>query len=366
MTTTPSRSVSRSGALAAQVTTVLAARFAEHIPGQQDGFSVESLDHREPRRMFVRWYGGERTKPHWGHGIDLGVEGIYSDIRQALRRAGYAVAKTPGRLEVFVDDRPTDTSGPRYTVVPNDVPFMAPWLVLDQWTRVPVGTADDENTAREEAHEFENDHVLEDARQIVERGLMPYLDQANTLLGDGVHWLRQEVHDVRDYRELVQHDRLDALVDVANALLRGREVLREGRQVAYTTRYPLEREDGLLTYRVRWMPKATRPAVGYFPDPEWKRGPAVDAEIRVLVDGGVPPVVYGESLGRGFLCEQDGFMVSGADLGDVSVPGVHVSAIGRSVSLGGVPEVLRAAGWAVRCEEDNWPGDWVAFPPAAG
>ncbi|RSS95082.1 hypothetical protein EF903_05430 [Streptomyces sp. WAC05292] len=365
MTTTNPVSAPRSVALAARITTLLADQFAEHIPGQQDGFRVESLDHQEPRRMFVRWYGGERTKPHWGNGPELGVEGTYSDIRQALRRAGYAVAKTQDRLEVFVNDRPADTSGPRYTVVRSDVPVMQAWLVLDTWTRVPVWASDSEHDAHGEAHEFENDHVLADARLAVAPWLLPYLDRANDLLGDGVQWLRQEVHDSHDYGRIVQHDRLDALVDVANALRDGYDVVQEGRRVAYATAYP-GRAHWPLTYRVQWVPKATAPAVGYFPDAEWKRGPDVDAAIKVLIDGGIQPVVYGESVGHGFMCEQDGFMVSGADLGDPSVPGVHISAMGQAADVKRAPEVLRDAGWTFRNREADWPGDWTAFPPAAG
>ncbi|KIF00917.1 hypothetical protein PL81_38505 [Streptomyces sp. RSD-27] len=367
MTSMTSMSVTRSVALAARVTTLLADRFPEHVPGGQDGFRVESLDHQEPRRMFVRWYGGEPTRPAASSEQSFGVEGEYADVAAVLTKEGYAVARTPGRLEVFVDDRPVDSSGARYEVTANDVPFMAPWLVVDRWTRVPVASAQTESEATGEAHKLERAHVLTDARLATLPALWPFLTRADALLGDGVTWLRQELHDSRSSGELVERERLDALVDVANVLRRGEGVVQDGRSTAYDSTYP-GRAHWPLTYRVRWVPKSAAPAVGYFPGRDWQRGPAEDAVITLLVDGGLRPVVYGESLGRnGFMCERDGFMVSAVNPGDLSVPGISISSIGPSVQVDRVPDVLRAAGWRVEGGgEKDWPGDWTVFPPAAG
>jgi hypothetical protein len=54
MTSTTPRVVPRSVDLAARVTTLLANVFPEYVPGERDGFRVESLDGQEPRRMYVR------------------------------------------------------------------------------------------------------------------------------------------------------------------------------------------------------------------------------------------------------------------------------------------------------------------------
>ncbi|MER5482603.1 hypothetical protein ABT024_05215 [Streptomyces sp. NPDC002812] len=362
MTSTTPLNVPRSVELAARVTTLLARTFPEYVPGAQAGFRVESLDHQEPRRMFVRWYGGERTRPVVVSGPKLGVEGDYADVATVLTRAGFAVTKSPGRLERFVADRPADVSGPRYAVVAGDVPFLAAWVVLDRWTRVPAAAVTTQEIAVGEAHEFERDHVLEEARAATDSVLWPFLTKADALLGDGVHWLHQEVHDSRGYGDIVERERLEAVLDVANALRRGDDVALEGRRAAYSMAYPL-RAHWPLTYQVRWVPKATAPAVGFFPHPDWQRGPDVDAAITALADAGLRPVVYGESLGsNGFMCEQDGFMVSAADPADLSVPGVDISVIGLSAEIDRVPQVLGAAGWRVLPERDALCG-WTAYPP---
>ncbi|MFD4933464.1 hypothetical protein [Streptomyces virginiae] len=357
MTSTPPRSV----LLAARVTTLLAETFPEYVPGAQDGFRVLSPDAQEPRRMCVRWYGNARGSI-FGRGPAAGVGQYSAALAKALEDAGYAVTQPPGGWDVHVADRPHDEEAPRYAAVANDIPFTAPWLVMDTWTRVHRATADSEARAGFVAGLLNRFMVLVDARKAVSADLAPFLEPADKLLGDGLCWLRREVHDSREYSELVQHGRLDALVDVANALRRGDEVVQEGRRAAYATAYPA-RAHWPLTYRVEWVPKATAPAVGYFPHPEWQRGPAEDAAIALLVEAGVRPVFYGESVGgSGFLCEQDGFMVSAVDPADLSVPGVNIGTIGRSAQVDRVPEVLRAAGWRIEGDEH----DWTAFPPAAG
>ncbi|MFD7764113.1 hypothetical protein [Streptomyces microflavus] len=362
MTTMPLHSVH----LSARVTKLLARTFPEYVPGVvYEGFRVESVDQQEPRRMFVRWHGGTPTRPVWTHGQALGCEKYKAQILEALTREGYAVTSVPGRMDVFVNDRPHDTSGPRFTVVANDVPFSSPWLVMDLWTRAHVATADTEEEAAAEAMEAERHHVLTDARIVTATSLYDLLDEADEILGDGLVWLRREVRrDVR-YTEPVPHERLDALVDVANALRRGVLVTQDERLVAYEASAPA-RGDRHGTYAVHWVPKSLAPAVGYFPGRGWAQGPEVHAAIRLLISAGLTPVRYGERIGGGsVMCEAHGFMVSAADPLDSGVPGVHIDGIGSptAVQTRGVPEALRAAGWEVT-GHPGWTGAWAAYPPA--
>ncbi|MFD3815215.1 hypothetical protein ACFWRZ_09115 [Streptomyces rubiginosohelvolus] len=357
MTTLPLHSVN----LSARVTTLLARTFPEYVPGVvHEGFRVESVDQQEPRRMFVRWHGGTPTRPVWTHGPALGREKYKAQILEVLTREGYAVTNVPGRMDVFVNDRPHDTSGPRFAVVANDVPVSAPWLVMDLWTRAHVATAGTEEEAAAEAMDAERHHTLTDARIVTAPDLYDFLDQADEVLGDGLVWLRREVRQDIEYTEPVRHERLDALVDVANALRRGEPVARDERLVAYETSAPTG------TYAVHWVPESLAPAVGFFPGEGWEQGPEVHAAIGLLISAGLTPVRYGERIGGGsVMCEASGFMVSAADPLDRGVPGVHVDGIGSlmAVQTQGVPEALRAAGWEVT-GDPGWTGAWAAYPPA--
>jgi hypothetical protein len=349
MLTEPRRVVPSSVSLAARVTTLLARTFPEYIPGVvYEGFRVESLDHQEPRRMFVRWHGGTPTRPAWTHGPALGREKYKAQILELLTRDGYAVTNVPGRMDVFVSDRPYDTSGPRFAPVASDIPVTAPWLVMDLWTRAHAATADSEEEAAAKARELDRAHALTDARLVTVPELWPFLERADELLGDGMTWLHRTVEHVTRYRELAVHERIDALVDVANALRRGRDVVRSGRRVAY---------DAEPAVRAHWIPKADAPAVGYFPT--WERSPEQDAAIAVLTAAGLVPVRYGlEVGGGGHMCEAAGFLVS------VEESGLSVSSIGHSAGeqQARVPEVMRAAGW--RAEPREWGDTWAVFPPA--
>ncbi|MFI9052479.1 hypothetical protein [Streptomyces sp. NPDC053427] len=367
MTDTVPRAVLPSVSLAARVTTLLARTFPEYVPGVvHEGFRVESLDTREPRRMFVRWHGGTPTRPVWTHGPGLGREKYKAQILEVLTREGYAVTSVPGRMDVYVSDRPHDTAGPRFAPVANDVPFTSPWLVMDLWTRAHIAVGDTEEEAAAEAMYCERRHVLTDARMVTAPELYAFLERADEILGDGLTWLRREVHQVVKHTKPVRHERIDALVDVANALQRGEAVTPEGRLVGYKTPYPTAGEDRPDTYSVHWVPKSVSPAVGYFPDAEWQRGPEVAVAITLLIEAGLTPVRYGESIGGGsVMCEADGFMVSAADPSDLRVPGIHIDGIGSPSAdqTARVPEVLRAAGWRVEGDR-GWSGAWTAFPPA--
>ncbi|MFC8640117.1 hypothetical protein ACFUC2_05075 [[Kitasatospora] papulosa] len=365
MTSTTPHAI-RSVRLAAGVTTLLARTFAEAGPGKGEGFRVLSIDQQEPRRMFVRYHGVGRTRPVVEAGPELGIEGYRARIAEALTRAGYAVTVTRDSWDVYVDDRPVDTSGPRYAAVPSDLPFGDQWLVMDQWTRVHTARAETEEEAKAEAMHQERRHVLTDARLVTVSApdLWPFLERADELLGDGVTWLSQEVHDVTRYGALVQHERIDALVRTANALRAGREVTQQGRMVSWHESMPvLNRPHSPETYEVRWVPKSAAPAVGYFPG--FPRGPVQDEAVAVLVAAGLRMVVYGESIGKGaWLCERSGVMVTAALPTSERAAGVFVDAIGRDMEeqTASVPDVLRAAGWRVEAER-CWTGAWAAFPP---
>ncbi|MBG7704878.1 hypothetical protein HCJ76_44155 [Streptomyces sp. MC1] len=138
MTTAPRRVVPASVALHARAHTVLARHFREYVPDRQDGFGITSHDHTEPRRMFVRWYADmERPAP----GQPLMQERIRPELVAALVRAGFVVTCPPDSWDVYFADRPRDDSGPRYEVVPSDLPFGHPWVVVDRWTRVHAALA---------------------------------------------------------------------------------------------------------------------------------------------------------------------------------------------------------------------------------
>ncbi|MEU1221290.1 hypothetical protein [Streptomyces microflavus] len=346
MTITPLRSVS----LAARVTTLLGRTFPEYVPGVvHEGFRVESLDTAEPRRMFVRWHGGTPTRPVWTHGPALGREQYKAQILEVLTRAGYAVTSVPGRMDVFVDDKPHETSGPRFTPVLSDIPIGPPWLVMDLWTRTHSATADTEEEAAGKAMEHERQHTVTEARIVTHQKLWDFLERADEVLGDGLTWLRREVSD-GEYGSVLRFDRLDAVVAVANALLRGDEVTSSGRMVAY----PLPSGRGTA----QWVPKSAAPAVGYFP--RWPWTETAGQAITLLIDAGLPPVRYGEEIGGGsVMCEGDGFLVSPENR-----VGVHLDTIGAGGSDASdrAAEVLRAAGWRVEADTE-WPGWYSAFPP---
>ncbi|MEV0778893.1 hypothetical protein [Streptomyces sp. NPDC050428] len=363
MTTAPTTPHS-SAALAARVTMLLARTFPEYIPGVvHEGFRVESLDSQEPRRMFVRWHGGTPTRPVWTHGPGLGREKYKARILEVLTREGYAVTSVRGRMDVYVSDRPHDTTGPRFAPVANDVPFTGPWLVMDLWTRAHVAFADTEEEAAAEAMHAERRHVLTDARMVTMPELQDFLERADEIMGDGLTWLRREVHQVVKHTEPVRHGRIDALVDVANALRRGETVTPEVRLVGYNTPYPATGKDRPATYAVHWVPKSTEPAVGFFPG--WPWTVIMGAAITLLINAGLTPVRYGEPIGGGsVMCEADGFMVSVANPSDLRVPGIHIDGIGTPAEnqTAGAPEALRAAGWRVEGDR-GWPGAWTAHPP---
>lgn len=355
----------RSVRLAARVTTLLARTFPEAGPADGEGFQVLTIDQQEPRRMFVRWYGAE-LRPVFSDGPELGIANYRARITETLVREGYAVTLPPGSWDVYVDDRPVDTSGARYAVAASDLPFGDPWVVEDRWTRVGAATAATEEEAKAEAMRLDRAHVLTDARLVTVSSpdLWPFLERADGLLGDGLTWMRQEVHDVTRYGRLVEHERIDALVRTANALRAGHEFTQHGRMVAWREPVPvLSRPHSPVTYEVRWMPKSSAPTVGYFPG--FQRGPVQDDAVAVLVAAGLRMVVYGEPIGKGaWLCEQDGVMVTAAEPSGEQGAGVFVDAnawdVGEQAKR--VPEVLRAAGWRVEAER-CWTGAWAAFPP---
>ncbi|MET9528162.1 hypothetical protein [Streptomyces coeruleorubidus] len=367
MTNTPPRTVLRSVELDARVTTLLARTFPQAGPAEGAGFRVLSHDQQEPRRMFVRWYGAEPARPVSTDGPGDSIETYRARITETLVREGYAVTLPPGCWDVYVADRPVDTSGSRYAAVRSDLPFGDPWVVTDQWTRVEATTAATDEEAKAEAMRLDRAHVLTDARLVTLSApeLWPFLERADELLGDGMTWLSQEVHDVTRYGDLVQHERIDALVRTANAMRAGWEVVQQGHMVTWREPVPmLTRAHPPLTYEVRWVPKSSTPTVGYFPG--FQRGAVQDDAIAVLVAAGLRMVVYGEPIGEGaWMCEQGGVMVTASVPTGERAAGVHVDSIGRDMDdeMKRVPEVLRAAGWTVEADR-SWTGAWSAFPPA--
>lgn len=354
MSTAPLHSVD----LAARVTTLLANTFPEYVPGvTEEGFRVESLDTVEPRRMLVRWHGGTPTRPQWPNFQGLGREKYKAQILEVLTRNGYAVTSVPGRMEVVVDDKPHDTSGPRFAPVPSDIPVVAPWLVVDLWTRAHIATARTEEDAAAEAMERERRHTVTEARIVTHQKLWDFLEGADELLGDGLTWLRRDVDDDGRYGPVVRCERIDALVQVANALRRGDEMTRRGRLVAY----PQPGGRG----RVEWVAKSAEPSIGVFPG--WLRTEQMVKAIKLLTSEGVHLVRYGEATGDDgrFMCEADGLLVSAMDPDDPGAPGVHLSEMGASYPGEGerAAEVLRAAGWRVESDVYSWSGMFSAFPP---
>jgi hypothetical protein len=349
MTTTPVPP--RSVGLAARAGMLLGEHFPQHVPGKRDGWTIGSQDVTEPRRMFVAWDLADGREAETGERRAKRLE-----LAEALARAGYAVTLPADHYVVFFADRPHDDAGPRYAVEQSGLPggLGGGWLVMDTWTRVHTTVRRTEGAAKAEAARVEREQVLADARMVCSRQLVPYLEAADELMGDGYWWLWQEVRAVNDRGVLVRLERLDALVGVARALERGDQVSTSGRRVT-------SRGKSWET----WTPQSERPALGYFPHPEWERGPADDAAIAALVAGGLTPVRYGEPVGPGgYMVESDGFLVSAGDVSGEGVWGVYVSAIGRSAAgqHERVPEVLRAAGWRVS-HRDGFLGCWVAFPP---
>lgn len=357
-----SRVVPPSVDLHARVQTVLVAQFREYVPGRQDGFGITSHDHTEPRRMFVRWYSDvERNSP----GRPPVAERMRPELVEALERAGYVVTCPPDGWDVYFADRPVDDAGPRYEAVRSDLPFGHPWLVMDRWTRVYAAVADTEEAAKEEAARRDRAQALADARKVVAERLIPHLERADEFLGDGMRWLRREVHDIARYTEPVPMERVDALVAVANVVQRGREVRQDGRLVELVAYDGASRA---AEYKVQWVPQSDAPAVGYYPDPAWARSPHQEAAIAVLTAAGLEPAQFGADIGiGGYMCESEGFMVSACDTCDTTgsdVEGLVISPAGNTASeqQARVPAVMRAAGWRVD-DSPAWHESWMVYPP---
>ncbi|MDX2592836.1 hypothetical protein PV343_11285 [Streptomyces sp. WI03-4A] len=153
---------------------------------------------------------------------------------------------------------------------------------------------------------------------------------------DGFWFLRTEGHSVTDHRPPTVHERVDALVDVANAVLRGATFVRTGRRVTYES----EECD------VAWCLKSSTPAVGSFPGrhAEDGRTPFTDTAIRLLADAGLHPAVFGGSVGDGgFMVEQEGFQVNSAPQARHGSSHVWVFRCGRGTEARRSPQASRPA-----------------------
>ncbi|MFJ4342651.1 hypothetical protein [Streptomyces sp. NPDC088915] len=325
-------------------------RFDQYSPGFRDGWHVISRN----GRWAVVWNLAGRES---GETPEQAVKRL--ELAKALAAGGYAVSTPPGFSMVFFADRPR-TDGPRYSVVTDDSLFGRPRVVMDTWTSVGMASFEDPERARKRCAELEREQALADAMANSTPNMAKYLRGADELLGDGFWFLRTEEYSDADHRPPTVHERVDALVDVANAVLRGATFERTGRRMAY------ESEE----YDVAWCPKSSTPAVGYFPGrhAEDQRTPFMDAAIGLLVDAGLTPAVFGEPVGEGaFMVEQEGFQVGTAPQARRGSPRVWVSLCGRGVALaehGRAVEVLREAGWTVNPSGFDSEGIHEAFPPA--
>ncbi|MFF4188146.1 hypothetical protein ACFYZ9_33625 [Streptomyces sp. NPDC001691] len=326
-----------SASLAERAAAVLRSKFPCHIPGERDGWLIL------PRngRWIAVWdlADQERETP------ERAAKRL--ELAQALAAAGYVVTLPSNAYMVFFADRPHDDSGPRYTVVRGDTVlgglFGGPYLVMDTWTRVDISAHRSEAEANARCAEISREQALADAKANSARGMDVFLTEADQLLGDGDWFLRTEEHRVNDHRPPTVHERIDALVDLANAVRRGDDIEQTGRRVVYG--------QASVEYDVAWCAKSSTPAVGWFPGFEGDRErPHVQEAIRLLVDAGLTPVVYGEPIGtRSYQVEQDGFMVSAGD--KMPEHRVALSIIGRSAEQHPrVVEVLRSAGWSVHSD----------------
>ncbi|MFE2852683.1 hypothetical protein ACFXJO_16325 [Streptomyces lavendulae] len=328
-------------------------RFAAYSPGQNDGWHLISRN----GRWAVVWdladrEGGETRKQ----------AAKRLELAKALVAGGYAVSMSPGYYMVFFADRPHDDAGPRYSVVTEDSVlgglFGGPHVVMDTWTNVNMAAFPEAEKARKRCAALEREQALADAVANSTPNMAKYLTRADEILGEGFWFLRTEEHSDTDHRPPTAHGRVDALVDIANAVLRSAPFERTGRRVAYESQ----------EYDVAWCPKSSTPAVGYFPrrNPEDRRTPHMDAAIQLLVGAGLTPAIFGEPVGDGaFMVEQEGFQVNTAPHARHGSPPLWVSLCGRGIALdehGPAVEVLQEAGWTVTPSE--YEGLHEVFPPS--
>lgn len=328
-------------------------RFDPYSPGLRDGWHLISRN----GRWAVVWDLADREG---GQTPEQAAKRL--ELAKALSAGGYAVSTPPGFSMVFFADRPHD-AGPRYSVVTEGPVlgglFGGPHVVMDTWTNVDMASFKETEEARKRCTELEREQALADAVANSTPRMAEFLTRADEVLGDGFWFLRTEEHSVSDHRPPTVHERLDALVDVANAVLRGAALQRTGRRVAYESQ----------EYNVAWCPKSSTPAVGYFPGrhAEDRRTPFMDAAIGLLADAGLTPAVFGEPVGDyAFMVEQEGFQVGSAPQARRGSPRVWVSLCGRGIALaehGRAVEVLREAGWTVNPAGFDDEGIHEAFPP---
>ncbi|MFE1270589.1 hypothetical protein [Streptomyces sp. NPDC058758] len=338
-----------------RVAAVLGDAFPRHEPGRRNGWLIV------PRNG--QW------AVSWELADEVSIEGVQApkrlELANALAAAGYVVSLPASYYLVFFADRPHDTAGPRYEVHGDTTVlgglFGGSHIVMDTWTNVVMASFRTPEQAEERSAELEREQALADAITNSARGMEPHLRRADELLGGGFWWLRTEEHSVTDVRPPIVHERVDVLVNVANAVRRGVDIEHSGRRVAY--RAPSGE------FKVAWCPKSGAPAVGYFPgrgDGE-RVTPSVRAAIGLLTDAGLTPAHFGESVGHGgFMVEQEGFKVGVAPLAEGESTRVWVSSCGRGAVAehARAVEVLREAGWTVNPAGFDDESIHEAFPPA--
>ncbi|MFB7836002.1 hypothetical protein [Streptomyces sp. NPDC056056] len=336
-----------------RATAFLRPRFTPYSPGQYDGWHLISRN----GRWAVVW---DLAAGEGGETPQQAAKRL--ELAKALAAGGYAVSMPPGFYMVFFADRPHDDAGPRYSVVTEDSVlgglFGGPHVVMDTWTNVNMAAFPTAEKARERCAELEREQALADAVANSTPNMAKYLTRADEILGEGFWFLRTEEHSETDHRPPTVHERVDALVDIANAVLRAAPFERTGRRVAYEAQ----------EHDVAWCPKSSNPAVGYFPgrNPEDRRTPLMDVAIQLLVDAGLTPAIFGDPIGDGaFMVEQEGFQVNSAPPSRHGSASVWVSLCGRGIALaehGRAVEVLQEAGWTVN--PSAYDGLHEAFPPA--
>ncbi|WP_275466296.1 hypothetical protein [Streptomyces noursei] len=333
---------------------VLGAYFPQHLTGERDGWRILTRNDR----WAAVWDLGEREDIETPERAAKRLE-----LARALATAGYAVTQPSDLYMVFFADRPHDTDGPRYVVVPEDTapggPCGGSHVVMDNWTRIHVSTHQAGEEAQEQAEQANRDQVRADAGKAVTEQIAVRLEEADAMLGAGNWFFRQELRALARYSAPVRHERIDALVAVAGALASGRAIERAGRLVAYG-------ENGVT---VRWVAKSEAPSVGFFPAEPMS--PIARAAFDVLTAARLTPAVWGERISgedapsAHFFPEQDGFAVGdGTRTGDWGR--ALIDCIGKDdVEHQRVPEVLRAAGWTVADSTGAWAefGVWEAMPP---
>ncbi|MER5617685.1 hypothetical protein [Streptomyces sp. NPDC002215] len=324
--------------------------FDQYCPGLRDGWRIISRN----GRWAVVWDLAGREDSETPEQAAKRLE-----LAQALSAGGYAVSTPRGFYMVFFADRPQD-AGPRYSVVTQNSMLGGPYVVMDTWTSTDMAAFKDPEEAHEQCEELEREQALSDAVANSVPRMAKFLTRADEILGDGFWFLRTQEHSDTNHQPPTVHERVDALVDVANAVLRGATFERTGRRVAYESQ----------EYNVAWCPKSSTPTVGYFPGrhAEDRRTPFTDAAIGLLIDAGLTPAVFGEPVGDGaFMVEQKGFQVNSAPQAQHGSPRVWVSLCGRGIALaelGRAVEVLREAGWTVNPAGFDDEGIHEAFPPA--